>query len=172
MSFSSSPSQENKYDFILKALVEHMTISATAPLKVVDINKAPGINDIPTWSDMIVRACAFRDLTRSHRFDAALSSGGTPRNQRDIFHCLLAAVRPYPAAHTELERIIPIDVLGDYTSSDTQHGTAAWRNIVTWISKWRRTRQHAWPSLCLRPSSSNPITSWSLSAARRQHGVL
>jgi hypothetical protein len=67
------------------------------------------------------------------QFDAALSGKGTPANQRDMYHCLSAAVRQCTAAHTEIELALHINVLDDDTTSETFHGTLAWRTIISWI---------------------------------------
>jgi hypothetical protein len=113
--------------------MEHVTMSAQSSQKIIDTNKTPKLPEEPTWSNMIAWVHSFKDFTRFHKFDAAMSGKGTPANQRDLFHCLSPGVRQCKAAHMEIELALPINVLDDDTSSETFHGTLAWRNIISWI---------------------------------------
>jgi hypothetical protein len=113
--------------------MEHVTMSAQSSQKITDTNKTPKLRENPTWSDTIAWVHSFKDFTRSHKFDAAMYGKGTHGNQRDMFHCLSAAARQCKAAHTEIELALPINVLDDDTTSETFHGTLAWRNIISLI---------------------------------------
>jgi hypothetical protein len=114
--------------------MEYVTVSANiTSQKIIDANKTPKLSRKPTLSDMIAWVHAFKDFTRSYKFDAALSGKGTPGNQRDLFHCLSIVLRQCKAAYTEIELALPLDVFDDDTTSETQHGTQAQRNIITWI---------------------------------------